>query len=323
MDIDLFLFGSAFTETWKLQRGMVIVILNPAIFKRKDGKGFNLRMNENKTPLGKNQKLSDTEGGESILEIGFSKDWGTCEALKVDGTVCGDSVDTRHTRVCEYHISKEIKRARRGRMEYAVGYVLLKRTVDFRMRPFSPKKETRNPFALKKVNGKDDDRPKVKKVKTYEPDRWDGGGGSVYHSAGTTGEVDTALSMKKRVEAVKRDLKGSERDRELRRQFKSFAPPKPVPKPPVEEVLPPVPELFESKAFDAKRLRNIGFDPRKRANEEIRPSDKKVIPIVGRISLDGVLGGSESMNNGEDMDGDSDSDLDIVMESDVLPEVVY
>src|SRR5208282_4643438 len=105
MDIDLFLFGSAFTETWKLQKGMVIVLLNPGIFKRKDGKGFNLRMNENKTPISGQPQSSDVVGGESVLEVGL----------------CGDWVDTRHTKICEYHVDQGMKRARKGRMEYAVG----------------------------------------------------------------------------------------------------------------------------------------------------------------------------------------------------------
>src|SRR5208282_1852939 len=123
MDIDLFLFGSAFTETWKLQKGMVIVLLNPGIFKRKDGKGFNLRMNENKTPISGQPQSSDVVGGESVLEVGFSRDWGGCEALRADGKLCGDWVDTRHTKICEYHVDQGMKRARKGRMEYAVGYV--------------------------------------------------------------------------------------------------------------------------------------------------------------------------------------------------------
>jgi minichromosome maintenance protein 10 len=122
MDIDLFLFGAAFTDTWKLQKGMVVVLLNPQIFKRKDGKGFNLRMTENKTPLQRKQQPSDLEGGESVLEVGFSRDWGSCEAMKSDGTTCSDWVDTRHTKVCEYHVDQGLKRARKGRMEYAVGY---------------------------------------------------------------------------------------------------------------------------------------------------------------------------------------------------------
>jgi len=103
---------------------MVVIILNPGILKRKDGKGFNLRLNENKTPIGRKQPTpeSEIEGGESVLEVGFAKDFGTCEALRADGTSCSDWVDTRHTKVCEYHIDQGMKRARKGRMEYAVGY---------------------------------------------------------------------------------------------------------------------------------------------------------------------------------------------------------
>src|SRR5579859_3486447 len=128
MDIDLFLFGQAFQETWKLQKGMVIVLLNPQIYKQKSGKSFNLRMTTNKTPLsGALSEVdqlpgSELEGGESVLEVGFARDWAGCEALRGDGTVCGDWVDTRHTRVCAWHVDQGMKRARKGRMEYAVGY---------------------------------------------------------------------------------------------------------------------------------------------------------------------------------------------------------
>ena len=199
------------------------------------------------------------------------------------------------------------------------------------MRPLSPKKEreTRNPFAPRKVNGKDEIVPKAKKIRTSGPDRWDGGGGSVYHSKGTTMDIDTTLPSKKKVEAIKRDLKGSERERELRRVFKTFAPKKPLTNPSeiceaqcaTDSAAEPtdIDDLGqpESKAFDAKRLRQIGFDPRRRANEEVKLSDKKVIPIIGqRISMDGVLGGLDGENKGngkEDIDSDSDSDLDIVM----------
>jgi len=134
MDIDLFLFGEAFQRTWKLQNGTVIVLLNPEVFKKKDGKGFNLRMTENKAF--NNQRLKrtanteekvddDMAGYEKVLEVGFSKDWAGCEALKADGTMCGDWVDTRHTTICAYHVDQGLKRARKGRMEYAVGYPTL------------------------------------------------------------------------------------------------------------------------------------------------------------------------------------------------------
>jgi hypothetical protein len=196
------------------------------------------------------------------------------------------------------------------------------------MRPLSPKKEkeTRNPFAPRKVNNKDE-KPTKKRKRTNEPDRWDGGGGSVYHSATSTITVtpidsEPAVISKKRIDGIKRELKGSEKERELRRVFKSFAPARPVVKPPAEKTPPPVEDIGESIAFDAKRVRGIGFDPRRRANEDVRiPTDRKIAPIVGgqKISLEGVLGGmstGENKKGGGDgeMDSDSDSDLDIVME---------
>jgi len=129
MDIDLFLFGKAFSEAWKVQRGMVIVLLNPSIFKNREGSGFSLRMTQNKSPLSLTQKQKmDESGGESILEIGFSKDLGLCEALRADKRPCGMWVDTRHTRICEWHVDQQVKKLRSQRMEYAVGYISSYRT---------------------------------------------------------------------------------------------------------------------------------------------------------------------------------------------------
>lgn len=184
------------------------------------------------------------------------------------------------------------------------------------MRAFSPKKEKegRNPFAPKKINTKE---PTRKRQRTSEPDRWDGGGGSVFHSSCAItpiNDLDSTMSSKKRIDGIKRDLKGSERERELRRVFKSFAPPKPAPRPVEEEKAPVAPELPESKAFDAKRVRVIGFDPRRRADEEPRLRDGKISPIRGKISMDGVLSGMNSKTTVNEMDSDSDSDLDIVMD---------
>jgi hypothetical protein len=88
-------------------------------------------MTTNKNPLSMDSQQqqarvvegSEIEGGESVLEVGFSRDWAGCEALRADGTGCGDWVDTRHTRVCAWHVDQGMKRARKGRMEYAVGYI--------------------------------------------------------------------------------------------------------------------------------------------------------------------------------------------------------
>jgi len=308
--VDLYLFDEAFTGTWKLQRGMVVVLLNPEIFRRKeqrkDGKGFALRMSSNKTPLGKQQVPTDTgEGGESVLEVGFAKDWGTCEASKADRSRCNAWVDTRHSKVCDYHVSGAIKRARTNRMEYAVGYFHSFSFLTSRNRAFSPKK---------------DKGEKRKKVKTVAADNWDGGGGAVYNPGTKAVSIDTSeLDKKNKVHSTKLHLK---QEGNLRAALSVFAPAKPASNHSVEEIkasaAPVVADGGESKAFDAKRLRGIGFDPRRRPNEEVPLSDKKVSPIIGpgkKISLDGVLAGMNGnrRETKEDMDSDSDSDLDIVM----------
>jgi len=204
------------------------------------------------------------------------------------------------------------------------------------VRPLSPsrKKEKRDPFAPKKLNPPAKDAPK----RPSEPDKWDGGGGSIYHSATPIARAidpaDPELSKIKRVQGIKRDLKGKEHDRELRRVFKSFARPKVIKAATavVEEEEQGGEgeggkgEVVESVAFDARRVRGIGFDPRWKANEEVRVNpDRKISPIrgsgggkLGKISLEGVLGGmkaSRGVAGGPELeDSDSDSDLDIVME---------
>ena len=210
-------------------------------------------------------------------------------------------------------------------------------STNIRIRPLSPErnKEKRDPFAPKKQPPRAiPEKPK----KTSKPDSWDGGGGSIYHSGLAVPivpiELDSALSSKKKVDGIKRDLKGSERERELRRVFKPFAPPKvSVMKtaPVVEETEKETQEGLESKAFDAKRLRGIGFDPRRRANEEVKPNYLErtlVLPTrsegreisLERIGLSGFMKGwGEGKRSRMDdilsgSDSDSDSDLDIVME---------
>jgi hypothetical protein len=203
-----------------------------------------------------------------------------------------------------------MKRARKGRMEYAVGYFPLNTLI--RIRPLSPRKEKerRNPFAPRGVNSKDP--AKVKKEKVSKPDREGHGGGSVF-TPNTIALTDETITTKRRVDGIKRELKGSARDRELRKTFKSFAPVRPAPKP-VEEPPAPVEPAGESRAFDAKRVRGIGFDPRRRVGEDETRSERKIAPITGkRISLDGVLGSMANGKTDDEMASDSDSDLDIVI----------
>jgi len=177
-----------------------------------------------------------------------------------------------------------------------------------RSRPFTPKKiKEKNPLGPRNPNSK-----VSKKERNYKPDQWDGGGGVVYHAKGE--EINYEEMTKQRnIEQLRRDCSRPSKDKIIRDAFKSFIPPKQIVKPVVVEKVVAPPDLGQSTAFDAKRLRNIGFDPRIKVNEEARYPERKISPIVGRI-MDNVLGGFEknSKNDGE-TDSDSDSDLDIIM----------
>ncbi|GAM88052.1 hypothetical protein ANO11243_060820 [Dothideomycetidae sp. 11243] len=105
-ELDLFLFGTAFTRYWKLKVGTVVAILNPAIMPprahEKDSGRFSLKA---------------TSNGDEILELGVSRDLGFCESIRKDGTQCTTWIDTRSTQHCAFHVGLQIDQARSARME--------------------------------------------------------------------------------------------------------------------------------------------------------------------------------------------------------------
>lgn len=46
-----------------------------------------------------------------VVEVGYSTDFGTCKALKVDGNRCTLTVNTSLTDYCAYHIQNAAKKA--------------------------------------------------------------------------------------------------------------------------------------------------------------------------------------------------------------------
>ncbi|EGP90702.1 uncharacterized protein MYCGRDRAFT_84459 [Zymoseptoria tritici IPO323] len=104
-EVDCFLFGTAFNQFWKLTPGTLLAILNPAIMPPKGNQHsgrFSL-------------KLGSSE--DAVMEIGLARDLGYCISMKKDGQPCGDWVDKRKTEACEFHISLQIDKARKHRME--------------------------------------------------------------------------------------------------------------------------------------------------------------------------------------------------------------
>ncbi|EKG19846.1 Zinc finger Mcm10/DnaG-type protein [Macrophomina phaseolina MS6] len=103
-EIDLFLFGTAFTTFWKLTPGTLIAILNPGIMPPRDKRTGQFSL-----------KLGSSE--DTILEIGQARDLGFCKSLRKDGQECGSWIDKRKTEVCDFHVYLQVEKSKRGRME--------------------------------------------------------------------------------------------------------------------------------------------------------------------------------------------------------------
>jgi len=104
-EIDLFLFGTAFDQFWKLTEGTLLAIQNPSILPPKGNQ------NNGRFSL----KLGSCE--DRVMEIGVARDLGYCVSVKKDGEKCGVWIDKRSTQICDYHLNMMIDKNRKGRME--------------------------------------------------------------------------------------------------------------------------------------------------------------------------------------------------------------
>jgi minichromosome maintenance protein 10 len=104
-EIDLFLFGTAFDQFWKLTEGTLLAIQNPAILPPKGNQ------NNGRFSI----KLGSSE--DRVMELGVARDLGYCVSVKKDGEKCGAWIDKRSTQVCDFHLNLMIDKSRKGRME--------------------------------------------------------------------------------------------------------------------------------------------------------------------------------------------------------------
>lgn len=111
LTVDLMIFGDAFKKYWKLRIGDVICVLNPDVNAWKPPfNGFN---------------LSISDGVDSIVEIGSSRDFGHCTMVKKDNTRCTSVINTSKSDLCNYHQEIKYKQSQNKRMELS-GSVNLK-----------------------------------------------------------------------------------------------------------------------------------------------------------------------------------------------------
>jgi minichromosome maintenance protein 10 len=103
-EVDLFLFGTGFSQFWKLPLGTLVAVLNPEIMppRTRDTGKFSL-------------KLASSD--DTVLEVGTARDLDFCHAVRKDGKECGQWIDSRKTEVCDFHIELQLEKSRKGRME--------------------------------------------------------------------------------------------------------------------------------------------------------------------------------------------------------------
>jgi minichromosome maintenance protein 10 len=104
-EIDLFLFGTAFDQFWKLTEGTLLAIQNPSILPPKGNQ------NNGRFSL----KLGSSE--DRVMELGVARDLGYCVSVKKDGEKCGEWIDKRLTQLCNFHLGLLVDKSRKGRME--------------------------------------------------------------------------------------------------------------------------------------------------------------------------------------------------------------
>lgn len=90
--VSLFLFKSAFKELWKTAQGMIIAVLNPSVFSRKDNNG---------------ESSLSIDSAQRVMILGRSKDYGVCKSKKKNGEPCTAVVNLSACEFCVYHVKQE------------------------------------------------------------------------------------------------------------------------------------------------------------------------------------------------------------------------
>lgn len=90
--VSLFLFKSAFKDLWKTAAGMIVAVLNPSVFSRKDNNG---------------ESSLSIDSGQRVMILGRSKDYGICKSKKKNGDPCTAVVNLGVCEFCVYHVKQE------------------------------------------------------------------------------------------------------------------------------------------------------------------------------------------------------------------------
>lgn len=188
-ELDLFLFNSGFDRFWKLTEGTVIAILNPNIMPPPPGR----------QDTGKFSLVISSDG-DTIIEIGTSRDLGGCESMRKSGDLCGAWINKKRTHHCEFHSNEALRKQRQSRMEV-----------------------NGNSFGGRKNKSKEvhnlDKKPKQNRQYDWETKTHWFSSQSMSSADLLDGKDKTPLDRKERAEFVKRDLEAKEKEREMMKKL--------------------------------------------------------------------------------------------------------
>ncbi|QRV85370.1 tetracycline resistance protein from transposon [Ceratobasidium sp. AG-Ba] len=269
--------GGAFEKCSKLREGAVLAILNPRILKP-----FQRTMGN---PHPRDNALAITpENADSIEILGYSRDLGSCGAVKRDGNACGSWCDKRVSNYCEYHIQNAIQSKRAARPEFTAG------TADLTA-PAQPKSKFAKPAY--DPSGKWGLLPSASQqnaAASYESAKLGGGAtyvvdGHVLPAAGGPDASDVtrlkALKKKKQEELALEEILRRDGGKtaaanilkmgvaHLKAKKKGGAIAKEAEAPPEVESANDAPK----KVYSAELVKSIGYDPSKRAGNAGRPKE--------------------------------------------------
>ncbi|KAI8815420.1 hypothetical protein BJ742DRAFT_864629 [Cladochytrium replicatum] len=102
----LFLFDEALTAHWKEIPGSLIAIVAPKVVP----------------PTERNANVAlSLESSDNFIKLGMSSDYGTCQGVRSDGTMCGEVINIRFRDSCDFHAVRTITEAKRKRAELLNG----------------------------------------------------------------------------------------------------------------------------------------------------------------------------------------------------------
>lgn len=205
-EVDLFLFGTAFDQFWKLTPGTLIAILNPATMPPK-GNQHSGRFS---------MKLGSSD--DCVMEIGVARDLGYCASVKKDGQTCGTWIDKRKTEVCDFHLDMMINRERKGRMEVNTMW----RSHQDRDTSLSPPGRKRGPRSFSSAAGGFDKQLGKDKYKSHHPEYgrlYSIPGGGSKSAANLLDAEDSIQQRMDAQEASRRRIAAAQRERDLAKRL--------------------------------------------------------------------------------------------------------